>query len=150
MHKLDKYATSLIEDKDKNIIRSTRSNYYNFGGHILRISDHIGANSSGALSIVKTQNPDIYVIHRHVDGNIRIATYKETKNVLKGFTLLAPVLLQDSTAFELEGEEMRTTLMKACEKNGGNPNTILGIPKTAFTKGQLKTIQIFVNQNKKK
>lgn len=86
MHKLDKYIRRYTQD----FVESNRSRYYKFAGQILRVSDHIGSNSSGSLSIIILD--DDYVLHNHTTGNIAIMTYKETLGFIKSLSLCSSIM----------------------------------------------------------
>lgn len=154
MHKLDKYVTSLIEDKENNIIRSARSSYYNFNGNILRVSDHIGINSSGHLSIIKTKNENQYVVHNHKTGDVSVLNYEDAKKLVKSFDIMGPLFKgPDESTFSIAKEtfdKMENQIailkkrMKGEVKEG--EDTVFGIPQERFTKGQISTIMSFVKQ----
>lgn len=153
MHKLDKYITSLVEDKQNNIIRSARSSYYNFNGNVLRVSDHIGQNSSGNISIIKTNNINQYVVHNHKTGDIKVLNYEDTKKLAKSFDVISPLFkgVEDAN-FNIAKETLShmenqlSVLRKRMKGETTSGQTILGIPKERFTKGQITTIQSFIKQ----
>ncbi len=153
MHKLDKYISSLVVDKERDIIRSTRSNYYHFNGNILRISDHIGINSSGDISIIKTKDDNQYVVHNHKTGDITVISYNDAKKLVKSFGMLSNLYKGANTPnFTIEKEtfvnmENKINILKKRMKGEVTSGvTIMGIPEERFSKGQISTIKTFIAQ----
>ena len=75
MTKLQRYAASLVKNKDSDIIqsKSTNSAYYNFNGNRVRISDHLPAEHNAdvygmALSIISTPDDNIFVVQTECTG----------------------------------------------------------------------------------
>lgn len=90
MHKVDKYCKRFTKD----VIISDRSRYYKFGSQILRISDHIGSNSSGNYSIIISNNG--YILHNHESGLVKIISYNDIKALIKGISLCADLISNKS------------------------------------------------------
>lgn len=88
--KLHKFCTRYA----KAYTESSRSTYYTFsGGIVLRVSDHYAKNSSGLVSIITSvDNPNQYVIIAKVTGKLRICTYEQVKNFVKGISQIAGFL----------------------------------------------------------
>jgi hypothetical protein len=85
-HKLHKYLKSKCEE----YIESKRSIYYKFGQHVLRLSDHIGKNSSGSYSIIVDKRGN-YLLHTHSSGAVTHITYEEVKTFIKAIDLTCDV-----------------------------------------------------------
>ena len=78
MDKVDKYLKKFAT----NVEKSTRSRYYHLPTGIVRVSDHIGRNSTATISIIITKDGD-YILHRHTTGEIRNITYINLKKLVK-------------------------------------------------------------------
>ena len=78
MNKIDKYLKKFAT----NVEKSTRSRYYYLPTGIVRVSDHIGRNSTATISIIITKDGD-YILHRHTTGEIRNITYTNLKKLVK-------------------------------------------------------------------
>jgi len=50
--KIEKYIYSLLDKYNGEVIESYKSRYFKVDDKILRVSDHIGSNSSGCISII--------------------------------------------------------------------------------------------------
>lgn len=84
--KIEKYLDRLIKLHNGILIESDKSRYYSVRGRILRISDHIGNNSSGNVSIIfDSADKDHYIIHGHTSGNISVLNYEQTKEFVRTF-----------------------------------------------------------------
>ena len=124
MHKLDKY----IRRYTQKYVESSRSNYYQFGHQILRVSDHIGTGSSGTYSIIIL--PNIYLLHMHKSGNIRSISYKEALMFIKSLYLCSslisiadPIIAfepspTDQLSSALHGTELQHEILKCFLKLG--------------------------------
>ena len=90
MDKLHKYAEKYCDGK---VVKSTQGNsyYYHFndGKFILRISDHIGRNSDGKVSIIIDKNG--YMFHNHNTGAVYIETYENIKKFIKSLAVFSEV-----------------------------------------------------------
>ena len=140
-NKLEKYILRFTND----VIRSTRSAYFRFKGYIVRVSDHIGTNSSGSFSIIPVGN-DNYVIHKHTSGYLKLQSYEEVKEFIKHVAEYSELMSSTPIpTWELAKNETIIT-----DENKVNPNFIMGISKTAFTAGQLKSVEVIVEQVKQK
>lgn len=158
MHKLNKYIASF--KNDVIIVESERSTYYNFNGHILRVSDHIGLTSSGAVSIIIT-NDSHYVVHRHCDGNIMVMNYEEIKEFVKSFRLMSKVFISSSPADrkdfivlnneynEVKAENDRLKKQISVYEQAKENELVLGLPLSRFTNAQVSQIKSYVKQRKK-
>ena len=80
LDKLQRYAASKVRNKEKDIILSkdTMSAYYNYSGSILRISDHLARENSGAtMSIIITSDPNLYVLNHYPTGTVSVVNYSQ-------------------------------------------------------------------------
>ena len=158
MHKLNKYAASLLKDKAL-IVKSEKSSYYNYDGHILRISDHVGRNSSGSVSIIIIDDTH-YILHRHSNGKVFILNYEQAKEFVKSFSSMASIFDNETSdlrehfiQFNVdmnklveENKKLKNDLLKSTDKT--TKGYVLGVPLEAFTKGQIAQIKSFLKQNK--
>lgn len=139
--KLEKFITKFTDD----IVRSTRSAYFRFNGYIVRVSDHIGTNSSGSFSIIPVGN-DNYIIHKHSSGIIKLYNYNGIKEFIKHVAEYSELMVSTPIpTWEVSKNEVIIT-----KQNDANPNYVLGVIKGAFTPGQLKAIEVIVDQVKTK
>jgi hypothetical protein len=109
--KIENYLKKIVLDANGSIIEAKRSSYYNVNGHIIRVSDHIGANSSGNMSIVipgfNCRKND-YIIHAHNTGEISIVDYERLKEICRSFVYMSSVfnsMVQTKFDFEVEAKE---------------------------------------------
>ena len=123
MHKLDKYLKKICPE----YIESTRSRYYRFNNYILRISDHVGANSSGSYSIIISN--DSYILHTHSNGSVTILNYKQvlmfvkTLKICSSLAAVAPPIgifvmdpNDDKDCPIQGGTKLQRRIVAACEK----------------------------------
>lgn len=169
--KIEKYLDRLVAIYGGSLIESEKSRYYGFNNHVLRVSDHIGSNSSGCLSILVSKNGQTvsYVIHAHTEGDIKVVTYDEAKNFAKNFAMMSsfvPDVLNPTFSFEVEKRDSiskdqvvmalrnaNDVLRKENNKlkqlktlPASNKDTILGISKELLTENQLSTVRKIVNK----
>ena len=106
MDKLHKYAQKYC---DGEIIVSTNGNsyYYHFnnGKFILRISDHIGRNSDGKVSIIIDKNG--YLLHNHNTGSVYIETYENIKEFIRSLSVFSKVNIKMETSNKSEIGELK-------------------------------------------
>lgn len=88
-NKIEKYLDTLIKKHNGTVSRSDRSSYYFVKGRVLRVSDHVGKNSTGNISIIfDNGDSDNYIIHGHSSGLITILNYKQLKEFVRNFVIL--------------------------------------------------------------
>lgn len=129
MEKVIKYIKRL---GGVEINHSERSYYFLLDKKVIRVSDHIGLNSSGNMNIIVTKSG--YLIWNRTTGDIDNVKYDDVKVFIKHANLLAAV--------NVEAEKH--------EKLMGKSTTILGIEQDKFSTNQLKQIQCYVKQIKNK
>ena len=148
MDKLHKYAQKYC---DGEVVISTLGNsyYYHFnnGKFILRISDHIGRNSDGNVSIIIDKSG--YLLHNHNTGSIYIETYENIKAFIRSLSVFSEVNLKMETSNKSEIgvlkkeindlKQKNESLTKKNEKLGEN-NTRLNNENVAYKK-QVKDIK---------
>ena len=84
--KIEKYLDRLIKKHDGLLVESERSRYYSVKGRVLRISDHVGKNSNGNLSIIfDSSDQGNYIVHGHASGNISVLNYEQVKEFVRSF-----------------------------------------------------------------
>lgn len=104
--KLDKYLVSLCKKHNANYVHTKNSSYYDFNGRVIRVSDHIGKNSSGSIHFIITDN--IYLLYYNGTQKIRVMNYEEVKEFCRSFIFLSPMLsdlCNNTTQFEIEKEK---------------------------------------------
>lgn len=110
LDKVEKYAKKLCEEIGGKYIDSNLSTYYNVRGRILRISDHIGSNSSGSMSIIIPKFNVIentYILHVHSSGEISIIDYEKLKMVIKSFFYVSSLFMSiNQPNFEMEFQKI--------------------------------------------
>lgn len=111
MSKLQRYAASLVKDKENDIIQAhgTNSVYYNFNGNRVRISDHLPAEHNVetygmALSIISTEDDNTFVLQRECSGYLTVITYRRAQEILRSFVSLANIIKRPDSNFHLERE----------------------------------------------
>jgi hypothetical protein len=141
--KIERFITKIADEYGATIEKSNRSRYFKFNGRVLRLSNHIGKNSSGAISIIvpyttNTENEQ-FILHVHSTGNIQTVTLQQLKEFVRTFALISDFL-----------EPMVNSVTLAhVQANATQPsNTILGIPSNQFSEAQLNQIRLFMQQNR--
>ena len=148
MDKLHKYAQKYC---DGEIVISTLGNsyYYHFnnGKFILRISDHIGRNSDGKVSIIIDKNG--YLLHNHSTGAVYIETYENIKAFIKSLSVMSAMNVKFDTTNKSEIGELKNEIYKLNQQNESNikrnqklseTNTRLNNENVSF-KSQIKSLK---------
>ena len=142
MDKLNKYLHRLISHNKGEVIYSQRSTYYHISGRVIRVSDHIGRNSDGSISIIyDASGSDRYIVHAHCSGMISIVDYESLKKLIKSFVILPAIIGILSGA---------NNVNNVIAKKMANSNTVLGYNINEFSKGQRNAISEFIKQMKQK
>lgn len=148
MDKLHKYAQKYC---DGEIVISTLGNsyYYHFnnGKFILRISDHIGRNSDGKVSIIIDKNG--YMLHNHSTGAVYIETYENIKAFIKSLSVMSAMNVKFDTTNKSEIGELKNEIYKLNQQNESNMkrNQKLGETNTRLNnenvsyKSQIKSLK---------
>lgn len=105
--KLDKYLKSLCKKYNGNFIGledGKTSAYYSINGRVIRVSDHIGKNSSGNIHFIITDDGD-YLMYYNNTNKVRVVNYNQAKDFCRSFFLLSPMLVElQSNQFKFEYE----------------------------------------------
>ena len=148
MDKLHKYAKKYCNG-DVVVSTNGNSHYYHFnnGKFILRISDHIGRNSDGKVSIIIDKNG--YLLHNHNTGSVYIETYENIKAFIRSLAVFSEVNVKMEMSNKSEIGELKNetnslkqkveSLSKKNEKLGEN-NTRLNNENVAY-KSQVKAMK---------
>lgn len=173
--KIEKYIDKLIKEyKNCSVVEGEKSRYYTINGRTLRVSDHIGANSSGNMSIIvpNFKVSDTYIVHAHTSGAISSLDYEKVKEVIRSFFYMSSIMLelvQEGIKIEVEkidrfNEDEKIKELKeenACLKKyeliaktklsskNVNEETILGLPISLFEQKHLDVINNIVSKIKK-
>lgn len=97
--KLDKYLKSLCKKYNGNFIGledGKTSAYYSINGRVIRVSDHIGKNSSGNIHFIITDDGD-YLMYYNNTNKVRVVNYNQAKDFCRSFFLLSPMLTELQT-----------------------------------------------------
>ena len=148
MDKLHKYAKKYCNG---DVVVSTLGNsyYYHFnnGKFVLRISDHIGRNSDGKVSIIIDKNG--YLLHNHNTGSVYIETYENIKAFIRSLSVFSEVNVKMETSNKAEIGELKNEVYKLNQLNSsviqrnqklGETNTRLNNENVSF-KAQIKSLQ---------
>lgn len=107
--KLDKYLKSLCKKYNGNFIGledGKTSAYYSINGRVIRVSDHIGKNSSGNIHFIITDDGD-YLMYYNNTNKVRVVNYNQAKDFCRSFFLLSPMLVElQSNQFKFEYESI--------------------------------------------
>ena len=119
--KLDKYLKSLCKKYNGNMIGledGKTSAYYSINGRVIRVSDHIGKNSSGNIHFIITDDGD-YLMYYNNTNKVRVVNYKQAKDFCRSFFLLSPMLVElQSNQFKFESEIVNKIDGIKTENNG--------------------------------
>jgi hypothetical protein len=99
--KLDRKLAAYLKKYSDGVMESKRSNYYQFGVHIIRVSDHIGKNSDGHFSIIIDRNNN-YMIHDHHTNGITVANYDKIKSLIRTMSIRRDLGLSIETAHDMK------------------------------------------------
>lgn len=139
--KIEKYLDRLIKKHNGLLVESENSRYYSVKGRVLRISDHVGKNSDGNLSIIfDSSDQGHYIIHGHTSGNVSVLNYEQVKEFVRSF-IRTSYLFTDIS--RVASENVRTT-----EPNSDEIKAIAAnVFRAAFTKNQLTQVKSWLTQN---
>lgn len=114
------------------------SRYFLLDNKVIRVSNHIGTNSSGNFHIIVTKNA--YLIYNKSTGDIDVVKYNDVKTFIRHANIMS--------ALNVDAEKFDK--LQSVPQQSNPIDTILGIPKTKFSQNQLKQIESYVHQMKKK
>lgn len=96
MNKIDKYlrrfAYKIVTSESK------QSRYYTIGELIVRVSDHIGRNSDGNISIIIDRGN--YILYVPTTNKVSLIPYEDCKALIKGIALHASLFLTGDPQFQ--------------------------------------------------
>ena len=175
--KVERYVDKLVKQYSRictcTVVEATKSRYYNVNGRILRISDHIGANSSGNMSIIVPgfAAGGNYILHAHASGQLSIIPYESVKEVVRSFFFMSAMMneiMQATFKWESEkceeiksNEELKKLKAKnkklenykkkmiKSAKGDVNKNLILGVERAKFDDKHLEIIDAIVEKMKR-
>lgn len=92
--KVEEYVTEIANEYGATIEKGNRSRYFKFNGRVLRLSNHIGKNSSGAISIIVPygSNGDEFILHVHTTGNVKTINARQLREFVRTFALVSDFL----------------------------------------------------------
>jgi hypothetical protein len=101
MDRVHRYAKKYCDGKIVDA-QTSESKYYHFNGgkFILRISNHVGRNSSGNVSIIIDKNG--YMLHNHSTGAIQIITWEEIKKFIRAIATLSGINISMNITSDIE------------------------------------------------
>jgi hypothetical protein len=142
MDKIHKYAQRYCDEV--KISDQGNSYYYHFnnGKLILRISDHIGRNSDGKVSIIIDENG--YLLHNHNTGAVYVETYENLKDFIKSLSILSNVNVKfDMSLSENSNLRQEVNILKQQLDSAIKKNQKLGDNNTRINNENVK----YKNQN---
>lgn len=114
MNKIDKYLRRFAYKIETSETKESR--YYTIGDLIVRVSNHIGKNSSGNISIIIDRNN--YILYVPSTNKVSLISYEECKTLIRGIVLHASLFLvgdstyQKSLVKENEGLKLQISNLK--------------------------------------
>ncbi|MBP5722152.1 MAG: hypothetical protein J6X18_01010 [Bacteroidales bacterium] len=136
--KIERFITKIADEYGATIEKGNRSRYFKFNGRVLRLSNHIGKNSSGAISVIVPHGvsgqDDLFILHVHSSGNLQTVNFQQLKEFVRTFALISDFLEPMINA---------TIVAHTATPN----NTILGYNKSKFSDAQINQIKLFIQQN---
>ena len=107
MNKIDKYLRRFAYKIETSETKESR--YYTIGDLIVRVSNHIGKNSSGNISIIIDRNN--YVLYVPSTNKVSLNSYEECKTLIRGIVLHASLFLVGDSTYQKslvkENEELK-------------------------------------------
>lgn len=144
--KIEKYLDRLIKKHNGALQESELSRYYSVRGRILRVSDHVGKQSDGCISIIfDLSDQGNYIIHGHSSGNISVLNYEQTKEFVRSF-------IRTSFLFKEISGVVPTTARaeEIIVPNGMFTQEVANYLRTTFSKKQLQQMVGFLKGEGKK
>lgn len=96
MNKIDKYLRRFAYKIETS--ESKQSRYYTIGDLIIRVSDHIGKNSDGDISIIIDR--ENYILYVPTTNKVSLIPYEDCKALIKGIVLHASLFLTGDPQFQ--------------------------------------------------
>ena len=143
MNKIDKYLRRFAYKIETS--ESKQSRYYTIGDLIIRVSDHIGKNSSGNISIIIDR--ENYILYVPTTNKVSLIPYEDCKALIKGIVLHASLfltgdpqfqksLIEENRALEMQVQTLKRELngLKTSSIGKHTSNTPLVAIKTLLNK----------------
>lgn len=139
MDRVHRYAKKYCDGKIVDA-QTSESKYYHFnsGKFILRISNHIGKNSSGNVSIIIDKNG--YMLHNHSTGAIQIITWEEIKTFIRAIATLSGINISMNITSDIEkgllkqkADNLANQLQSYTDKNANLKTQLEGLRKGEAT-----------------
>lgn len=96
MNKIDKYLRRFAYKIETS--ESKQSRYYTIGELVVRVSDHIGKNSDGNISIIIDR--ENYILYVPTTNKVSLIPYEDCKALIKGIVLHASLFLTGDPQFQ--------------------------------------------------
>lgn len=150
MDRVHRYAKKHCDGKIVDS-KNSESKYYHFnsGKFILRISNHIGKNSSGSVSIIIDKNG--YMLHNHSTGSIQIITWEEIKTFIKALDTLSGINISMNITSDIEkgllkqkADNLANQLQSYTDKNANLKIQLEGLKESE----DILQSQIYVQKNR--
>ena len=148
MNKIDKYLRRFAYKIETS--ESKQSRYYTIGDLIIRVSDHIGRNSDGDISIIIDR--ENYILYVPTTNKVSLIPYEDCKALIKGIVLHASLFLVGDSSYQKdlikENEELKLQIkslrqmLPKKEYAGASSNAEeIKVILQGLTKGQKKRIK---------
>lgn len=143
--KVEKYLNKLVKKYNGSIVESARSRYYSIKGHVLRVSDHVGKNSDGSVSIILDNScPGSYIVHGHSSGNLVVLNYEQLKEFVRVYIKMSFIFGEIGNA----SAPLETLgILANNHQEEENADTIKGFKSQmylTFTPNQIKSIKSYI------
>lgn len=116
MNKIDKYLRRFAYKIETSETKESR--YYTIGDLIVRVSNHIGKNSSGNISIIIDRNN--YILYVPSTNKVSLISYEECKTLIRGIVLHASLFLVGDSTYQKslvkENEELKLQISNLKQK----------------------------------
>lgn len=96
MNKIDKYLRRFAYKIETSETKESR--YYTIGDLIVRVSNHIGKNSSRNISIIIDRNN--YILYVPSTNKVSLISYEECKTLIRGIVLHASLFLVGDSTYQ--------------------------------------------------
>lgn len=148
MNKIDKYLRRFAYKIETS--ESKQSRYYTIGDLIIRVSDHIGKNSSGNISIIIDR--ENYILYVPSTNKVSLIPYEDCKALIKGIVLHASLflvgdssyqkdLIKENEELKLQIKSLRQMLPKKEYAGAFSKAEEIKVTLQGLTKGQKKRIK---------
>lgn len=149
MNKIDKYLRRFAYKIETS--ENKQSRYYTIGNLVIRVSDHIGKNSDGNISIIIDR--ENYILYVPSTNKVSLIPYEDCKALIKGIVLHATLFLVGEPSFQRslvkENQELKAQIkvlehkirvLEKPAKDDASADTIKAV-LNSLTKGQKKRVK---------